>query len=249
MINDKSELQLWKEILSKDPHSAVAHFQVGVYSLSLNYLSEAVHHFKKATELDPEPFVFWSNLGSVYHLIGKYKLGIAATRKAIEICPYLADIRHNLVNCLLKNGNTKDATTELHSILKLFGDDFQSYFRLGLIYAEAGKFARALEMFQNANRINPNDFEILYNLGAASYDLADYSQAIKYWQQLLTINPYHAQANYRLAKLFAKHQNSKKAIDFLSKAISIDPDYKLLAKENNLFDFVKNSKKFVDLVA
>lgn len=249
MIDDESELKIWKEILTNEPHSAVAHFQVGVYSLSLNYLTEAVHHFKKATELDPKQFVFWSNLGCTYYLIDEYESSIFATRKAIELCPYLVDICHNLVNSLLKIGNTKEAIKELYSILDLFNDDFRSYIRLGLIYVEKGQFAEALGMFQNAYRINPEDIDVLYNLGAASYDLADYPQTINFWQKLLAINPNHAQANYRLAKLFAKFQNSKKTFDFLSKAISIDPDYKLLAKENSLFDFVKHLKEFTDLVA
>jgi len=241
MINDKSELKLWKEILSNDPNSAVAHFQVGVYSLSLNYLSEAIHHFKKATELDPEQFIFWNNLGSTYNLIGNYQLSINATRKAIELCPYLAEIRHNLVSSLLKIGKKKEAIKELYSILELDNDDFRSYINLGLLYAEAEQFAKALEMFQNAYRINPVDIDVLYNLGATCYDLTDYPLAINYWQQLLVLNPNHAQTNYRLAKLYAKLKNSKIAFDFLSKAISIDPDYKMLAKKNNHFDFMKHS--------
>ncbi len=242
------EISIWKEIIEDDPKSAVAHFQLGTLSVSAGNIKEGINHLKISTDIKSDSFLFWNNLGTAYYLDNKYNKAAFAFEKAIDLNPYLSDQRHNLVNCYLKLGLTNEARNVLYEIVYRDSNDFRSYYRLGLLYAEENDFAKTLSLFLQAHKLKPDDVDTIYCIGSAYYDLNNHSKAIFFWEKVHSLDSLHAQCLYRLAKLSAEQYNREKTLYYLSKTILIDSDYKLLAMDNSVFDFIRQLTEFKDLV-
>lgn len=61
---------------------------------------------------------------------------------------------------------------------------------MGVMYRELGDYAKAVECFRSASKINPRHAESLYNAGLVlSADLHDAKAAREAWEKLLRINP------------------------------------------------------------
>lgn len=61
---------------------------------------------------------------------------------------------------------------------------------LGVCYREQGQFEKALEMFEGANRLNPNHHQSLFNVVVvAGFDLQQWDRAEKALEALEAMNP------------------------------------------------------------
>jgi tetratricopeptide (TPR) repeat protein len=78
--------------------------------------------------------------------------------------------------------------------------------------------------------LNKKRVLILKGLGNEQCKKVNYAAAIGYYEEALKINPQNAviynAIGYTYRKIGAKHQNLDKQIEYLEKAVNLDPDYK-----------------------
>jgi len=99
-----------------------------------------------------------------------------------------------------------------------------AWFNLGNAYNSAGQFAKAIQAYQQALRINPEDASAWNNLGTAYADAGQFAKAIEAYQQALRINPEHANAWNNLGVAYADVGQFAKAIEAYQQALRINPE-------------------------
>ena len=120
---------------------------------------------------------------------------------------------------------------------------------LGVTYAGAGEYDKAIAEFKKAIAIDPN-YGRAYNwLGLTYSNQGKYDLAVRFYQKAISINPetlwfFH----YRLARLYSLQDKKALSIESLRKAISLDKDVIGMAKRDSDFDNIRESPEFQALI-
>ena len=149
--------------------------------------ANAVNSAKKATTLNPNSSINWTNLGyiyqSMYGLVGDTSAwAINSYDRALKLnpnSPYLLS-QEGVVNLVsaLKMGQDKatqkaqllnTAKNQLEKAVSLNSDYYDGLYSLGLVYAALGQNDKAIQEFTKVQKLNPQDTtipKILFNLKA-----------------------------------------------------------------------------------
>ncbi len=77
---------------------------------------------------------------------------------------------------------------------------------------EGGKTDQAIEIFQQAIKLDENSSDAHYYLGMAYAKLGSEKLAVESWERAVLLDPANARARYRLASFYEAHDQSDKAV-------------------------------------
>ena len=92
-------------------------------------------------------------------------------------------------------------------------------------YRLQGKYDKAIEVYKEALRYNPNYTDVLYNLGRTYRDVEDYSKAIETFNHLLEIDPKDYESRTLLGEFYEDQGSLDAALSEYKKVINIEPNY------------------------
>ena len=143
---------------------------------------------------------------------------------------------------LMRNGEAEQAIEAYQKAIKnkkrtlFFTKDSSvssAYNNLGHLYASVKEYAPAVENFKKAIEIAPDGAEGYINLTTAYLRQNLPADARASSLRALEIFPKTAPLYYNLACAYALEGESQKAIDSLTQAVTLNPDLKTLAQEEN----------------
>ena len=124
---------------------------------------------------------------------------------------------------LHSNKNYKDALSLYNSLLTADPNNYDVLRHLGILYQDQGENEKAYNFFLKSIQINPNGFEAYNNLGTVHAKNKNYDMATKCYNRSLAINENYISSINNLASLYHKINYPHKAIEFSSKALSLQP--------------------------
>ena len=98
-------------------------------------------------------------------------------------------------------------------------------FKKGINLMADEKLEYAVEMFEQALRIDPNSVETLMKLGYARFHLDDHSEALKIYDRILDIDVTNPEAWNLKGLVHYEQKKYAKALDSVEKAIESEPTY------------------------
>lgn len=118
--------------------------------------------------------------------------------------------------------NTKKDSLALEHLIKsveLKDDDIDALFFAGEIYVKMRKYDEATRLFQRITEINPNDAYAWFYLGVNYMQKKEYQKAADiYENRVLALEPKNIDAMTNLAYVYREMGNTKKALEWLTKA-------------------------------
>ncbi|MEK7219519.1 MAG: hypothetical protein AAB687_02500 [Patescibacteria group bacterium] len=129
-------------------------------------LSQAVSGAQGATTYNPENYLNFANLGSVYQIAGSlgikdaYANAMEAYKTASTLNPQNPGIKLSLANLSLSDGKAKDAESYAKDSLALKSDYIDAWIVLSQIVKSEGNNADALYYAQVALSISPNNKDL-----------------------------------------------------------------------------------------
>ena len=94
-------------------------------------------------------------------------------------------------------------------------------------------------MYQKAADLNHTLFGAYYNLGQICFIERDFDGAEKYFEKCLYDEKLEAMSYYGLAKIYVIKGLKEKAINFINKAIELEPDLLKKASSDKIFETIK----------
>jgi tetratricopeptide (TPR) repeat protein len=104
-------------------------------------------------------------------------------------------------------------------------NDPANYYNLANTYFTAGKYADAIEQYQNAIRLDPKDASARYEIGQAYLRLNRYDEAFAAFNESLKINPKNAEVYHEMGNAYVRQDRTKEALAAYQKAVSLKPDH------------------------
>jgi len=186
---------------------------------------EALQHFDRAIEINPNDSDAWYYRGDTLADLGKYEEAIASFNRAIEIKPdhHEAWISRGLVLAIL--GRFNEAIDSYDRAIEIKPDDPDAWYYRGRTLVDFGKYERALESYNRAIEIKPDDPEFWYSRGSLLGTLGGSDEAIASYDRAIEIKPHYHEAWYNRGCQLSDLNKRDEAIMSYERVIKIKPDY------------------------
>jgi len=111
------------------------------------------------------------------------------------------------------------------------------------------RFPEAIEYFESAAEVDSENVHIWLALGWCHKRTGKLDMAIQSLEEALAFEPGEAIIYYNLACYWSLANNAKLALEYLSRALSIDPDYRDLIGGEHDFDPIRADPRFQELTS
>lgn len=153
------------------------------YFKKKNY-ADAASAFEKCLELKPDVSEVHSNLGIVYEEWGQTDKAEEEYKKAYAIDGN-PDASFNLAKLYYGQNKLEQALDYARESIQKKSDPAAAHNLQGVILNQMGRYAEALESFQNALRLSPNDINSSVNLGIAYLNNKEFGKARELFEKIL----------------------------------------------------------------
>jgi len=184
---------LWTHTLACTSDNAIAHNNLGHALFQKGNVDEAIVHYQKALQIEPDYAYAYNNLGLAFFHLGRVDEAIADSQKALAINPNYAEAYFNLGNDLWQEGRTNEAITNYQKVLEINPNDARAQYNLGNALLQEGQFDEAIIHFRKSLENDPSHAETYFNLGNAFLQKGQFDEAITHYRRALEINPNNAE--------------------------------------------------------
>jgi tetratricopeptide (TPR) repeat protein len=215
---------LFQDTLKKNPHSWMAHNNLGAALTDSGLHQEAIGHLEEALRLKPDYADAHNNLGNALLGAGHPEEAIAHFQKAVELKPAFPTVHYNLGTALAQLGKLPEAIEHYQKALHLRPGHPQTHINLGNALADAGQFPAAIELYEQALRLQPDFAAAHYNLGIVLTQAGRSQEAIAQYEQALRLEPDYARAHNDLGVALVNLGRVQEAIGHFQHALRLQPD-------------------------
>ena len=118
----------------------------------------------------------------------------------------------------------------------------------GAAYAFLGRYDAGLALIQQSLQIYPSYQHGYFNKGLALELAGRWEQSIAAYTQALALDDQDVWAYYGIASIYGRHGKVDKVIEYLQRAIALDPEVREIARDEHDFAPVAQNPRFRELV-
>ena len=184
---------LWQETLRRNPHSWMAHVNLGNHQAENGRLDDAISHFRQALEINPNEADAHVSLGTALMQTGDPDEALSQYQAALQINPNDEVAHVNLGIILLQTRRTGEAISHFQKALQLEPADAKSQKYLAWILATCPQAAlrdgsKAVDLARQANTLTGGkDPIVVHTLAAAFAEAGRFSEAVETAQHALQL--------------------------------------------------------------
>lgn len=190
---------------------------------SVEGLKEAITHFEKAIEIDPEYALAWAGIADSYSLLAEfgitphkelYPLAEAAVKKALAIDERLAEVHTSYASLLLFNQWDWDKSKlEFDRALEINPHYATAYHWYSFWYLGMGDLDKAIEMVSKASDLDPVSQAIMKDKGMVYCYARRYEEAKEIARTTLRLDPDYPAAHRLLSLCYLSMGRFEEAIE------------------------------------
>ena len=141
--NPTKQKEILEQLVAAYPNDERAHFNLGGYYFGQQDFTQAIAHYKKATEIAPDYSTAYNILGYAYRQNQAYSDAENAFKKYIELIPNDPNPYDSYAELLLKMGRFDEAITQYNKALSIDSNFLNSHFGIAAALAYQGKPSEA----------------------------------------------------------------------------------------------------------
>ena len=201
--------------------------EMGIEYLQNGKAQEAMEAFAKAIEEDETYSLPYSHIGNLLAATDRHEEAINWFHKAIQLDDSMAIAYYGLGSSLFSLEKWAEAIHMFKEAQRRGLDHGDLYFMLGMSHLSKGEGneAIALAYFQTAIEKNPEDIEALFQRGLCSAYLGHLEQAKRDFLAVTQKDETHSDAFFNLGIAYSYEENAEKALEYLDKAVEIQPNH------------------------
>lgn len=162
-------------------------------------------------------------LGALEYEAGHFADAISLMERALRLDSALPPVLFNLAMCHLARGDDHLAESNLRNCIAAEPNHIQAHLQLGIILAKRSVHAEALELFDQALRLNPNLAQVHNLRGNVLLDLAKPEAALRAYDQALRLAPDDADSHNNKGNALRDLLRLQQALESYSSAIALQP--------------------------
>jgi tetratricopeptide (TPR) repeat protein len=217
---------IYRATIVRSPTCWMAHNNLGIALVRQGKVVEAIGHFQRAVDLDPNYAKAHSNLGAALTKLGRFNEAIEHCRKAVELQPGFAEAQNHLGNALWVGGHLDEAADHYRTALQLDPEYAAAKSNLGNVYCQKGRIEDAIACYEASLRMDPRYVDAHLNLGAVFILNGKPNEALAQWREAVRLNPRDIETINAMAWLLATGtessvRNGKEALILAEQAAAL----------------------------
>ncbi|HEX2928490.1 MAG TPA: tetratricopeptide repeat protein [Candidatus Binatia bacterium] len=212
---------LWRHALAINERSYFAHHFLATALLVKGEASEALNHFTRSLEINPNYASARLGLASALAEQGDLEQAAQQFRGVLVLDPRSMEAHYNLARVLAKQGETDEAIAHYSQALAISPRDADTHNNLGMLLAARGDAANAIEHFQTVIRIDPLYAKAHFNLGRIFMQQGRMDEAVSYLRKAAQIQPDVAEIHESLGRALALQGKTEEGAKHLQEALTI----------------------------
>ena len=202
-------------------------------------MRKAIDEYVMALDIRNNDYDSYFKIASLLKELDKKDESIEMLQNLVRVKPDCIEGSKLLGELLCEQERFKEAANVYQDALRYNSADFDLYYSLGIVFTRLNDFGTAKEMYQKASELNHKLYGAYYNLGQICFIEKDIDSAEKYFEKSLYDESLEASSYYQLAKIYVLKGAREKAINFINKAIEIDPKLLKKAGKEKIFEEIK----------
>ena len=216
--------RLARDLIQLDAGHGYAWKVLGASLLLQKRPSEALLALNEAVRQFPDDGEAYYNRGIGLKATGAMDEAEASYKKAIELCPEVAEYHNNLANLHYEMGLLTEAETNFRRALEIKPDYAAAKGNLGNLLRDLGHLEEAESLLRDAVKANPDSAMLHGSLGGVLNDQGRLDEAESVLRQAIGIDPQYAEAWNDLGNLLGYRGNSDEAVACFERALTIKPE-------------------------
>ena len=234
--------------LALNPNFAAAYKNRGVIHASCKEYARAIADYTEALRRKPDDATTYNNRGNAHYNLATYDQAITDYDQAIALNPNYARAYLNRGLAYTSTEEYQQAIADYNQAITLNPATATAYVYRGQAYARLEQHPQALADYDHALELTPNYPLVHNNRGLALVKLGRYAEGIEAYRSAIEHNPKYATAYYNAACAAALMNNPNKACTWLEKAITLHPQYQIMAQRDVDFKNVSGNLCFRKLL-
>ena len=216
---------LYRDTISKNPHSWLAYYNLGVFLVNSGRSDEVMPLFSEALRLRPDDADIHYNLGVALEKQGRLEEALVQFAETVRLRPDYAEAHYSLAVILARQGKFEEAISHYSQTLRVNPNHAQAHNNLGVALFSLGQLDKAIGHYLRAIELRPNFSKAYNNLGNALVQQGKRDEAIIQYHRALEIRPNYAEAHNNLGVALAQLGKMAEAIVHFEEALRLKPDY------------------------
>ena len=150
---------------------------------------KAIQVAVEITQMDPNNYESFYNLGYMYMNSSKYNEAITAFNKALELNPGYEYTYSNIGYIYYQQKKYKQSIDIFKKLVEIIPGNTNAWYFIGVNYMLLKNFDSAVDPLKKAVELQPNNANAFYNLAIAYLNLHDNYSAREIYNKLKTIDP------------------------------------------------------------
>jgi len=223
----KKAYDVFAKIYEKDSSNVYWNKQFAFCSFRNFKRKQAVYLYEKVLEANPRDYGSYSNLIHSYNWRKQGNEIMATIEKGLEQFPGDAGLILDRANYLFRSKRYGPAMLEFENYFEADGD---SIYEIALNYGISTYFAKqeekAMSIFQDLDRANPNDGIVLYYISLCHKKQKHYEDAeeMMRWAIEASHPSYLSEMYHHLGQIYGQQRKFKESITVLERAYELDPE-------------------------
>ncbi len=233
---------LWTHTLACTSRNSVAHFIFAAGLASWGRVDEALDHYCKALEIEPDDVFPRCNIADILAKRGRLDEAVAWYRKALKIQPNCVVAHNNLGELLARQGRFDEAREHYRKALQIQPDFAIAYYNLGNAWMAQDRLEEAEAQYRKALEIEPDYAMAHNNLGNTLTRRGRLDEALAHYQKALEIQANFAPAHTNVGNILTRRGQFDEALAQYRQALEIEPDFALA--RTNMGDLLAAQGRF-----
>jgi protein O-mannosyl-transferase len=177
---------LFSDVISKYPHVAVAHNNMGRFFREINQYDKAIAAYNKAIEINPGSYNTYSNRGKAMFDLGRIDEALQNFNRSIELNANYVEALSNRGAAHAAKSNFQEALNDLNKALGLDPQNINALSNRSLSFYSMNEFEKAAGDITTYLNLKPDDADMLNlrslslnQLGRDKEALADLNRSIE----------------------------------------------------------------------
>ena len=116
------------------------------------------------------------------------------------------------------------------------------------VYKDLKEYPKAKHFLNALLKLRPDEAQLWNELGVINGHLDNYEEAITCFKRTLQGLPDNGVVYYNLASISSCQHNKKVALNYLSRAIALEPSVKQIVKKDKSFDWLRSTQEFLAIL-
>lgn len=186
-----------------NPKSGIYDYYMGKMSIDQTKIDQAVAHFKKSHQKQPDLSQSVSALGYIYEDREQFASAIKLYEKHLAENSSDAQILSRMVQILFAKEKYQEVIPYAEKLSDLEPENLNLKVKLGVLYTDAKKYPEAISVFKDLLAAAPESDKILYYLGAIHQEMQEYQESIEYFNQIPATSGLYTDSSVQMANMLS----------------------------------------------